>query len=125
MDEQLTPEEIVAAMGHVGSAHVSVSRGALPFVVPATIRVTSDEVLVESDHPSVVNGAHRSDIAAIQVDAVLDETLWSLLATGPLHTSADGPAMARATVLLGAECLSSPHGHRIDPLLRSGLAGSA
>lgn len=121
----LAPDEILAAMGAATQGHVSVSRGALPFVIPCAVRVCDGGLIIDSPHPSVVRGAERHDIAALQVEARLDGQDWSLSATGPLDVSADGAWIAASSALFSAECLSSPHGHSIDPLLRSGLAERA
>lgn len=127
-----TPEQMLEAMGRTGRAHVSVSRGALPFVMPCGVRVAGGHVVVETAHPSVTRGAQRRDVAAVQVEALIDGTCWSISVTGPLAIRSTSDAPQRGDVVLptrealfSAECLSSAHGHRVDPLLRSGLAERA
>ena len=163
-----TPEQMLEAMGRAGRAHISVSRGALPFVVPCRVRVVAGDLVVVTSHPSVTRGAQRRDIAAVQVEALIDGVCWSLSVTGPLtlldaaaghpieldadrahavgQAFAGGPMSDRSAApsddaaasgvvtalvvpsreaLFSAECLSSAHGHRVDPLLRSGLAERA
>ena len=130
-------------MSAITAAHVSVSRGALPFVVPTHVHQRPDGSLVlDSEHPTVVRGAQRGDIAAVQVDAPQqrirtlvpgvcsegsaadDTTVWSLTATGPLSFHDGTAVLERGELMVNVECLSSRHGHLIDPLLRSGLTST-
>lgn len=133
----------------VGAAHVSVSRGALPFVVPSGLTLDAGrDLALTSEHPTVIRGAERHDIAAVQVDvpgdlmrrylptaAVQDaegsnagadaEASWSVTATGPLMLRHGRAVLAADEMMIITECLSSSHGHLIDPLLRSGLTPPA
>lgn len=149
-----TPEQMLVAMARAGRGHVSVSRGALPYVIPCAVRVVAGDVVIDTSHPSVTRGAQRRDIAAVQVEARIDDACWSLSVTGPLatlpeasipvdtgvevrpdasvdHVTGHDISVRSAVVvpsseaLFRAECLSSPHGHRVDTLLRSGLAERA
>lgn len=121
----LSTESILSAMRTVGSGHASISRGALPFVLPTRVAVHGPDaradVVLLSDHPTVLAGVRRHDIAALQVDAEIDGVWWSLHVTGPLSGSVHGPVIRHDEAMFAAECLSSPHGHGTDGLLRGGF----
>lgn len=129
MSPDMTREQLVTAFCRETAGHVSVSRGALPFIVPVELSCTPERIDVLSDHPTIVHGASRGDIAAIQVEAHIDGTDWSITATGPLSTvdeatDKQGAVVHTASALVAGERLKSGHGQRFDPLLRSGLASS-
>lgn len=112
-----TADEILTAMHRAGRAHLSLTRGALPFVVPTGVRLHHEGLVLDSLHPSVLLGASRGDIAAVQVDLAAGAALWSLLATGPLLHGSLGVLMRRRDAMFSAECLSSPDGDPLDPLV--------
>lgn len=122
-DTEMTQEQALKVMRDVASAHVSVSRGALPVVVPSRIHLSTDnDVLLDVVHATVVRGAERGDIAAVQVDGVgASGEHVSITATGPLSVIDGLPGLQHDHLLVSVECIDSTHGDVIDPLLRSQL----
>lgn len=101
---RLSDDAAMRLMVRVGAAHVSVSRGALPFVVPSNISADETGSLVlSSSHPTVIRGAERGDIAAVQVD-VAQAVVTELF---PEFNNAGAIAHAQPRVLDGA---NSAHG---------------